>query len=249
MNALLTCEQGVFFWSPPCGQSVASWLAVSSKEDKIVDARKRLRERFVAKGKREPGHGTGPENRHGQAKLPPGQTESKKWPVLDLGVLPEVTKESWSLELRGLCQNPQVLGWSDLMSHEQVEEESDFHCVTTWSRMDLRFGGTRLVDLIACAAPADSATHIMCYGLDGYCTNLSLSDAVQTDVLLAYQVDGQPLERVHGGPVRMITPRLYAWKGSKWICAIEFMDENRPGFWEKNGYSMSADPWREDRYS
>lgn len=222
---------------------------MSSKEEKIIASRKRLRERFLAKGEQAPGQGTGPSNRHGQPKLPPGQTQSKKWPVLDLGVLPKVTREDFRLELRGLCQNARTLNWDELMTYEQVEEESDFHCVTAWSRMDLRFGGVRLIDLIASAEIDERATHIMCYGLDGYCTNLSLEDALHPDVLLAYQEGGQPLEPEHGGPVRMITPRLYAWKGSKWICAIEFMDANRPGFWEKNGYSMSADPWLEDRYS
>ncbi len=221
----------------------------SGKRDKIVAARLRLRERFLAKDSRSAQLGSGELNRHGQRKLPPGQSQSKKWPVLDIGVLPEVTEESFRLELRGLCQAPQVLRWVDLMAMDEVEEESDFHCVTAWSQMDLLFTGVRLIDVIALANIDEPVTHIMCYGLDGYCTNLSLEDALHEDVLLTYRVLGLPLSRAHGGPVRMITPRLYAWKGAKWICAIEFMDENRPGFWEKNGYSMGANPWLEDRYS
>lgn len=229
---------------------MASSLPVTTaKQDKIIAARKKLRERFLGKDPRIAGMGEGAANRHGQPKLPPGQTLSKKWPVLDIGVLPEITRADWSLELRGLCNQPRTLRWADLMAFEQVSEASDFHCVTTWSRMDLLFGGVRLIDVVAAAEIEDHASHIMCYGLDGYCTNLSLADALQPDVLLAYQAEGKPLQREHGGPLRMITPRLYAWKGAKWICAIEFMDENRPGFWEKNGYSMGADPWLEDRYS
>lgn len=230
---------------------MSSLQAVSGKKEKIIAARKRLRERFLLReaGDRSDDPGSGVANRHGQPKLPPGQTESKKWPVLDMGVLPEVTKESFRLELRGLCQRPQNLNWQDLMSFEQVEEASDFHCVTTWSRMDLLFRGVRLIDVILSAEIDDSATHIMCYGLDGYCTNLSLQEALKSDVLLVTEAEGEPLTPEHGGPVRMITPQLYAWKGAKWICAIEFMDENRPGFWEKNGYSMAGRPWLEDRYS
>lgn len=234
------------------------WL-VSTKQDKIIAARKKLRERFLAKKAKglpvksgeeaAADQNAAPINRHGQPKLPPGQTQSKKWPVLDLGVLPKITKEEWSLELRGLCQNAHTMRWSDLMAFDQVEEASDFHCVTAWSRMDLIFGGVRLIDIVAAAEIDASATHIMCYGLDGYCTNLSLEAALQSDVILAYRAEGEPLQAAHGGPVRMITPRLYAWKGAKWICAIEFMAENRPGFWEKNGYSMGANPWLEDRYS
>jgi DMSO/TMAO reductase YedYZ molybdopterin-dependent catalytic subunit len=222
---------------------------VSEKKDKIIAARKKLRERFLARDRSEANLGSGPPNRHGQAKLPPGQTESKKWPVLDMGVLPKVSKESFRLELRGLCHRPHSLNWQDLMSFEQVEETSDFHCVTTWSKMDLLFRGVRLIDIVLSAGLDDSATHIMCYGLDGYCTNLSLEEALKDDVLLVTEAEGEALSLEHGGPVRMITPQLYAWKGAKWICAVEFMDENRPGFWEKNGYSMGANPWLEDRYS
>ena len=185
---------------------MASSLLVTSKQDKIIAARKKLRERFLAKAPRESGQGSGPVNRHGQAKLPPGQTQSKKWPVLDIGVLPDVSKEEWTLELRGLCQNPRSLSWDDLMAFEQVEEASDFHCVTSWSRMDLVFRGVRLIDLVAAAEIDSSATHIMCYAFDGYCTNLSLEDALQSEVLLAHQAEGKELMREHGGPVRMITP-------------------------------------------
>ncbi len=226
-----------------------------NKRDKIVAARARLRERFEERMRATPSLsdsqplGSGPANRHGMPRLPAGQSETRKWPVLDLGVQPTISQEEWRLELKGLCHNPGVLDWQALMAFDQVEEASDFHCVTTWSQMDLLFRGVRLLDVIASADIHQEATHIMCYGYDGYCTNLSLAEALKPDVLLTYQVNGEALSLEHGGPVRMITPQLYAWKGSKWIAAIEFLDEDQPGFWEKNGYSMTANPWREDRYS
>ena len=237
---------------------MSSFAAVSDKEtkakrDKVVAARARLRERFEAKATTSgsEGSGTGPANRHGMPKLPPGQTPAKAttWPVLDLGVTPRISNEEWQLEIRGLCEAPSTLRWHDLMNFEQVDEASDFHCVTTWSRMDIAFRGVRLIDVLASAHPSERASHIMCYATDGYCTNLSLTEALKPDVLLAYRAEGEPLSAEHGGPVRVITPQLYAWKGAKWICAIEFMDADRPGFWEKNGYSMTGNPWLDDRYS
>jgi DMSO/TMAO reductase YedYZ molybdopterin-dependent catalytic subunit len=107
----------------------------------------------------------------------------------------------------------------------------------------------RFIDLAAVAHPTDSATHIMCYGYDDYSTNISLEEALKPDVLLVHTVEGKPLPKEHGGPLRMITPQLYAWKGSKWLSRIEFMNGNRLGFWEKRGYSSTAYPWRNDRYS
>ena len=227
----------------------------TSKKDAIVAARMRLRERFQAKIDATPSlsdegpKGTGPSNRHGMPKLPPGQTETSKWPVLDLGVKPSISRDQWTLEIRGLCHQPLSLSYDDLQNFEQVDEASDFHCVTAWSKMDIEFRGVRLADVLASADVAPSASHIMCYGADDYSTNLSLAEALKSDVLLVTHAEGLPLPSEHGGPVRMITPQLYAWKGAKWICGIELMDEDRPGFWEQNGYSMTAHPWREDRYS
>ena len=121
--------------------------------------------------------------------------------------------------------------------------------MTTWSRFDLRFEGVRFSTLAALAQPTTAATHIMCYGYDGYSTNVSLSEALKDDVLLVHTWDDAPLPREHGGPLRLVTPQLYAWKGAKWLKRVEFMTADRPGYWEKRGYSNSAYPWRNDRYS
>ena len=149
----------------------------------------------------------------------------------------------------GAVENPLQLNWAEFMDLPQTDDQSDFHCVTTWSRLDMNWKGVRLLDLAALALPHENATHILCYGYDEYTTNLSLEEALKPDVLLVHTVDGQPLPKEHGGPVRMITPQLYAWKGSKWINRIEFLTENKLGFWEERGYSNTAYPWRNDRYS
>ena len=193
--------------------------------------------------------GSGPLNRHGMPRLPIGQTETRKWPVLDLGHHPEISHSDWSLTIDGGVEHPRVLDWDDLMSLEQVEDVQDFHCVTTWSRCDLAFTGVRLSTLAALADPHEDVTHLMCYAADGYTTNISLEEALKDDVLLVHAWDDLPLPREHGGPVRVVTPQLYAWKGAKWVNRIEFMSEDRLGYWEQRGYSNTAYPWRNDRYS
>ena len=181
-------------------------------------------------------------------RLPPGQHLVEKLQVLDLGIHPTIPRDQWKLEISGLVENPVTLTWAALLALPQVEKVSDFHCVTTWSKFDLAWKGVRVSDLLALARPLDDAQALMAYGSDQYTTNVTLEEALKADVLLVYQVDGAPLPREHGGPVRMITPQLYAWKGAKWINRLEVLTENAPGFWEQRGYSMTAHPWRDDRY-
>jgi DMSO/TMAO reductase YedYZ molybdopterin-dependent catalytic subunit len=225
-----------------------------SKLDKLVEARLALRARFEQKMRESPSQadpnpqGTGPANRHGMPEIPVGQVKTHKWPVLDLGVHPEIAKADWQLAIDGACRAPTRLGFQDFMALEQISDTSDFHCVTTWSRLDLNWKGVRVSDLLALVEPEPGATHLMCHAYDGYSTNVSLAEALKPDVLLVHTVDGVPLPREHGGPVRMITPQLYAWKGAKWISRLELLREDRPGFWEERGYSMTAYPWRNDRY-
>ncbi|MEM6533488.1 MAG: sulfite oxidase-like oxidoreductase [Myxococcota bacterium] len=224
------------------------------KEDKIVAARMKLRDRFFKRMESTPSMadanplGEGPTNRHGMPKLPPGQYETKKWPVLDLGRKPEISKEEWRLAVTGECNAPLELDWEAFLDLEQVEDVSDFHCVTTWSRFDVPWKGVRLSEVIALADPHDNAAFLFFESYDGYTTNLPMEEALKSDVLLVHEADGAPLTREHGGPVRVITPQLYAWKGAKWIRKIELMRSDRLGFWEERGYSNTAHPWREDRY-
>ena len=200
--------------------------------------------------------GTGVTNRHGMPKLPVGQRQVPNWPVLDLGDVPEVPQAQWRLEIGGLCENPLSLDWDAFMALPQVEDVSDFHCVTTWSRMDNRWGGVRFRTLAELAVPAAEAQHVLCTGYDHmpgtripYTVNLPLARAVEEDVLLVHTWEGEPLPVEHGGPCRMITPKLYAWKGAKWIRRIDFLDHDQLGFWETRGYSNTAEPWFEDRYA
>lgn len=194
--------------------------------------------------------GSGPPNRHGMPKLPVGQTQTApgKWPVLDLGNQPDVPLDRWRLRVDGACTHPTTLDWAAFQALPQVDDVSDFHCVTTWSRMDIPWRGVRLSTVLALVEPDDDAHFLLCHAFDGYTTNLSLAEALKDDVLLVHTADGAPLPREHGGPVRVITPQLYAWKGAKWVSRLELLREDVPGFWERNGYSNTAHPWRNDRY-
>ncbi|WP_134088862.1 sulfite oxidase-like oxidoreductase [Olivibacter sp. XZL3] len=227
----------------------------SEKLNRIVEARMRLKARFEEKMKGTPSmsdqvpRGSGKPNRHGMPTIPIGQTVTTKWPVLDLGYQPNITTDRWRLKIDGAVEHPLVLTWDEFMALPQTQDISDFHCVTTWSKLNMRWRGVSLLDLAGLVQPKAHATHILCYGYDTYTTNLSLEEALKPDVLLAHTFEDKPLPKEHGGPCRMITPQLYAWKGAKWIKRIEFLTHDQPGFWEERGYSNTAYPWRNDRYS
>src|SRR6188768_2423941 len=154
-------------------------LVAASKLERVIQARLELRKRWEARSLATPGLadpsplGDGPDNRHGMPRLPVGQSASKKWPVLDLGILPEVTRESFRLTIDGAVEAPVTLDFRDLMELEQVEDVSDFHCVTTWSKFDLAWKGVRVSDLLALARPLDDAQALMAYGSDQYTTNVT----------------------------------------------------------------------------
>ena len=230
-------------------------MSTDDKEARIVAARMRLKERFEARMQSSPAladeapQGSGPPNRHGMPQVPPGQHLTDKWPVLDLGRKPEIARAQWQLRVVGSVARPQTLRWDDFMSLEQVDDVSDFHCVTTWSKLDVPWTGVRFAELAALVEPHDDAAFVLCRAYDGYTTNLPLHEALKPDVLIAHSAYGEPLPREHGGPARMITPQLYAWKGAKWIETIEFRVHDETGFWEDRGYSNTAHPWRNDRYS
>jgi DMSO/TMAO reductase YedYZ molybdopterin-dependent catalytic subunit len=200
--------------------------------------------------------GFGPNNRHGMPSVPVGQHVVKNWPVLDLGEQPEIPLEKWKLEIGGLVENPVSLDWARFLALPQAEDISDFHCVTTWSRLDNHWKGVRFRTIAELVVPTDAAKHVLCTGYDflpgsfiPYTVNVPLARAIEEDVLLVHTWEGKPLPREHGGPVRMSTPKLYAGKGAKWIRKIEFLAEDKKGFWEERGYSNTAEPWFNDRYS
>lgn len=229
----------------------------------LVEKRQRYIERMIAAERgvdvRIEGaapQGSGPQSAHGMPQLPVGQRAVENWPVLDLGVVPRIERDAWRLTVSGLVENPLSLDWPGLLALPQVEDVSDFHCVTTWSRMGNHWQGVRFKDLAELVVPKEEARFVLATGSDRdpaskelYTTNLTLARALDPDVLLVHSWEGEPLPVEHGGPVRMITPRLYAWKGAKWIQKIEFLAEDRLGFWERRGYSNTAEPWFDDRYS
>jgi DMSO/TMAO reductase YedYZ molybdopterin-dependent catalytic subunit len=232
--------------------------------DSLVERRQKYIERQIALHKetvnvkfvgRTP-QGRGPANRHGMPKLPVGQHEVKNWPVLDLGDQPDISLDDWKLEIGGLVENPMTLTWEQFMALPQADDVSDFHCVTTWSRYDNHWRGVRFKTIAELVVPRENVRHVLCTGSDfmpgtrvPYTTNVPLARATEDDVLLVHTWEGEPLPREHGGPCRLITPKLYAWKGAKWVRRIDFLAEDRKGFWEIRGYSNSAEPWFNDRYA
>jgi DMSO/TMAO reductase YedYZ molybdopterin-dependent catalytic subunit len=181
-------------------------------------------------------------------RLPPGQRLVRDWPVLDLGVQPAIPRETFRLIVDGLVETPMVLDWDGLMGLPQSEDVSDIHCVTAWSRYDNRWSGVRATDLLAAVKPRPEARHVLFQSSDGYTTNVPLAAFADDDVMLAHGWDGAPLDRRHGGPLRVVIPKLYFWKSAKWVRRITFAAEDQPGFWETRGYHNQGDPWMEERY-
>ena len=192
---------------------------------------------------------TGRVSRPETDRLPPGQHLVKNWPVLDLGEQPVISTDIWRLEVGGLVETPLDLDWTAFQAIVQSIYVSDIHCVTTWSRYDNTWQGVSTHDLLDLAMPKAQATHVMLTSYDGYTTNLPLIDFAADDAVLATAWEGQPLTVEHGGPMRLIVPHLYFWKSAKWLRRIDFMPADAAGFWERNGYHMYADPWREQRYA
>lgn len=224
------------------------------RRQRFIDRQRAMRKAHRPAPARAP-QGDGPPNRHGMPAIPIGQHLVKNWPVLDLGEQPDISTGDWRLEVAGLVHHPVTLTWDRFMALPQVDDESDFHCVTTWSRLDNHWKGVRFSTIAELVVPRDEAKHILCTGSDflpgsyiPYTVNLPLERALEDDVLLVHTWEDKPLPREHGGPCRMITPKLYAWKGAKWIRKIEFLAEDRKGFWELRGYSNTAEPWQDDRY-
>jgi DMSO/TMAO reductase YedYZ molybdopterin-dependent catalytic subunit len=182
-------------------------------------------------------------------RLPPGQHQVHNFPVLDLGIRPEVSIEEWELKIGGLVENPVTLNWEHFLALPQFADISDFHCVTTWSQFDMEFQGVAFFTIADLVRPKPEATHVFFKSYDGYTTNNPLAVCLDDDVLIAHKWNGRPLTKDHGGPARVIIPKRYAWKGAKFIREITFQDHDQLGFWEVRGYSNTADPWTDDRFA
>lgn len=186
-------------------------------------------------------------NSFGKPKLPPGQEGTEKFPVLTYGATPKISLEEWRLKVWGLVEE-KVWTWKEFLELPQTKLKADFHCVTHWSRYDDEWEGVMFKDLYATLKANPATKHVMQHAYGGYTTNLPLQWMLDEDVILAHRFNGAPLPVDHGGPLRVFTPKRYAWKGAKWLNGLEFTTKDNPGFWEINGYSNTADPWKEERF-
>ncbi|SEJ73142.1 Oxidoreductase molybdopterin binding domain-containing protein [Deinococcus reticulitermitis] len=180
-------------------------------------------------------------------RIPPGQTLTTRFPVLTYGPAQHYRPEEVVVRITGLAE-PQTFTWADLLALPQTTLTHDIHCVTHWSKLDTTWTGVRVTDLMERVQLQPGATHVMQRSVGGYTTNLALADFVRSENLLAHTFAGEPLDAEHGGPLRLVVPHLYFWKSAKWLTELEFMPEDRPGFWERNGYHGRGDPFKEQRY-
>ncbi|PSQ44867.1 sulfite oxidase, partial [Halobacteriales archaeon SW_6_65_15] len=170
-------------------------------------------------------------------------------PVLSKGNPPQWDPDTWEFTVTGAVENELSLSFEEFTDLESVRQRQDFHCVTGWSKFDCEFTGVAFPHIAALAGVRDDATHVLFHALDGYTTNLPLEDCMREEVLFTWAFDGDDLAEEHGGPLRVVTPHKYAYKGAKWVDGVEFLTEPERGYWEKRGYSNTANPWNEERYS
>ena len=180
-------------------------------------------------------------------RVPPGQYQTQDWPVLHYGGVPHIPNAKWSLKLFGLVDKEQTLDFAAFSSLPQDKVFSDIHCVTTWSRLDNTWEGVSTTRLKSLVTISPKAAFVIVHAANNFTTNLTLKDFFEPDVILAVRHNGDAISDNHGGPVRLVVPRLYFWKSAKWISGIELTDKDRPGFWEKAGYHNHGDPWTEER--
>jgi DMSO/TMAO reductase YedYZ molybdopterin-dependent catalytic subunit len=184
----------------------------------------------------------------GADRLPPGQYLTRGFPVLDLGIRPDFDPQAWTLAVTGEVERPARYTWQELQELPSVDLVADFHCVTRWSKYDVHWRGVPFRALAEAVGVRPSTTHVVAACGDRYTTNLPLEAMMDDDVLIAYELEGKPIPLEHGGPVRTLVPKRYAWKSAKFLRELHFLDHDEPGFWETRGYHNDADPWREERF-
>ena len=178
-------------------------------------------------------------------RIPPGQTRTRKWPVLDAHGTPEIDPEAWRFEVGGLVERPLQWSLDEFLQLPAVKVYADFHCVTRWSRLDNLWGGVSTRTVAELAGVKPEAKFVVAEACDhGWTTNLPVEYFLAEDSLFAWSNDGRPIPPEHGGPVRLIVPQLYAWKSAKWVKGVRFLAEDRAGFWEEGGYHMRGNPWQ-----
>jgi DMSO/TMAO reductase YedYZ molybdopterin-dependent catalytic subunit len=183
-----------------------------------------------------------------QDKLPPGQSLTMKWPVLHVGSIPQFDPATWDFKIWGLVREPKRFTWAEFSALPSVEQVSDMHCVTRWSKFDNCFEGIPIGEVLQQVELLPEARYVLVHADPNYTTNLPVEELLADDVMFVLKYEGQPLTPEHGYPVRLLVPRLYLWKSAKWVRGLEFMAEDRAGFWEQYGYHNHGDPWREERF-
>lgn len=184
----------------------------------------------------------------GSSRRPPGQVITKAFPILDLGVKPDFDPKTWRLNVYGLVKEKKF-SYADILKMPSTSLTADFHCVTHWSKLDVRWKGILFRDFLNVVKPKTNWKFLIQESTDGYATNVPREDLEKKNVLLAYELEGKPLPREHGWPIRLIIPHLYAWKGAKFLKALKFADKDEPGFWEVRGYHNHGDALKQERYS
>jgi len=184
-----------------------------------------------------------------EVRIPPGQHEDKSWPVLHAGSVPEINSENWKFKIWGLVEEEVKLNLQEFMALPRVNVFSDIHCVTSWSKLNNLWEGVSTSTIKEMVNILPEAKYVLVHAHKKFTTNISLVDFFAKDVLLAIKHNNINLSRDHGGPVRLIVPRLYFWKSAKWVTGLEFLAEDKRGFWESSGYHKHGDPWKEERYS
>ena len=184
----------------------------------------------------------------GRVRLPPGQRLTDGWPILHYGSIPQIDLATWEFMIFGLVDEDVTLNWEQFNDLPQTREVVDIHCVTTWSKYDNQWDGIRFSDVLSLVTLKPEASHVIFHSYGGYTTNVPLAELQGDDVMFAHSHDGAPLTLEHGWPLRGVVPELYFWKSAKWVRGIEFVAQDRPGFWEMYGYHMHGDPWTEERY-
>jgi DMSO/TMAO reductase YedYZ molybdopterin-dependent catalytic subunit len=182
------------------------------------------------------------------ARLPPGQYLTEKWPVLHAGGVPDTDLASWDFRISGEVEEPVTLAWEELTALRTTEVTIDIHCVTRWSRFDVRFKGVHWRELAKLARPKPSAHFVVAHAEHGFTSNVPLSALEDEEALLAYEADDEPLTPEHGWPLRLVVPNRYFWKSAKWLRGLELLSSDQPGFWERYRYHNDADYWKEQRY-
>jgi DMSO/TMAO reductase YedYZ molybdopterin-dependent catalytic subunit len=183
-------------------------------------------------------------------RIPPGQARTRKWPVLHGTDVPTIPMTEWRLTVDGLVDQPLKFNWDEFQALPRVKIFADFHCVTRWSRLGNLWEGVSVRHLLQLAGLKPQAKFVVATGYDSaWTTNLPLKEFDQEDALVAVQHDGEPLSSDHGGPARLVVPRLYAWKSAKWLKRITLLEHDQPGYWEDLGYHNYGDPWREERFT